>query len=67
MWLGVVLLISAICRLRKSWHRLSAQTRAVSVLGLFVGTFASAYLFYWLFRDDANHVGRDNAHFGGSR
>ena len=61
MWLGVVLLISAIGRLRKSWHALSTQTRAVSVLGLLVGTFASAYLFYWLFRDDANPVGRGNA------
>jgi divalent metal cation (Fe/Co/Zn/Cd) transporter len=52
MWLGFVLLISAIGRLRKSWHRISTQTKVVSVLGLMAGTFLSSYLFYWLFRDD---------------
>jgi hypothetical protein len=54
MWLGIVLLISAVGRLRKSWYRLSTPTKAVSVLGLFAGTFLGAYLFYWLFRDDAD-------------
>jgi NhaP-type Na+/H+ or K+/H+ antiporter len=67
IWLGVVLLVSAIGRLRQSWHRLSTQTKAVSVLGLLVGTFFSAYLFYWLFRDDANQVGRGTTNVLGSR
>jgi NhaP-type Na+/H+ or K+/H+ antiporter len=67
MWLGILLLISAIGRLRKSWHRLSTPTKAVSVLGLLAGTFVSAYLFYWLFRDNENQVGRGSATVLGSR
>lgn len=49
MWIGFALFVAAIIWLAKTWSRLGDATKIVSVLGLLVGTFASAYLFHWLF------------------
>src|SRR5229473_5981170 len=44
MWLGVLLLISAVAWLRSSWSDLSKSVKVVSVLGLGASTFLGAYL-----------------------
>jgi hypothetical protein len=49
MWIGFVLLVAAIIWLAKTWSRLGDATKIVIVLALLAGSFASAYLFHWLF------------------
>jgi hypothetical protein len=48
MWLGIILLVAAIVRLRNSWSQLSKSVKVVSVLGLGASTFLGAYVFHWL-------------------
>jgi hypothetical protein len=49
MWLGIVLLITAIDRLWRAWPYLSSAERLVSVLGLGAGMFIAAYIFHCVF------------------
>jgi hypothetical protein len=58
MWIGFVLLIAAVIWLAKTWSRLGDATKIVSVIGLLAGSFASAYLFHWLFPKALGDAGR---------
>jgi uncharacterized membrane protein len=48
MCMGVVLLVSAIIYLSRSWPTFSREAKIVSVIGLFMSTFCGAYVFFWL-------------------
>lgn len=49
MWLGLVLLVTAVGRLRQAWPKVSPSARLVCVLGLAIGTFVGAYIFHLVF------------------